>query len=237
MTYDHLMPIFFQDVRTSPTFNYTSPPIPTMPLAGGLGLTMQQVGLIMSFNGIIALFVQGLLFPLLASWLGVWRLFVIVTIGHPLAYFIVPYLLLLPTPWLYHGIFTALFIRNVFNIMAYPLLLILIKEACLSPSHLGKINGLAASVGGGCRTVASPVAGLLYGLGAQFRFAPLPWWASALVALAGAAQLPWIDRVKSKTALVRTAAAWAHDDEPSSSDGRGKATAAVRVHLTEVCGS
>jgi hypothetical protein len=198
---------------------------------------MQQVGLIMSFNGIIALFVQGLLFPLLASWLGVWRLFVIVTIGHPLAYFIVPYLLLLPTPWLYHGIFTALFIRNVFNIMAYPLLLILIKEACLSPSHLGKINGLAASVGGGCRTVASPVAGLLYGLGAQFRFAPLPWWASALVALAGAAQLPWIDRVKSKTALVRTAAAWAHDDEPSSSDGRGKATAAVRVHLTEVCGS
>jgi hypothetical protein len=199
MTYDHLMPIFFQDARMSPASE----------LSGGLGLSTQDVGLIMSINGIIALFVQGLIFPLMASYLEVWKLLLLVTIGHPLAYFIVPYLVLLPDSALYWGIYTTLFVRNFFSILAYPLLLIMIKEAAPSPSHLGKINGLAASTGGACRTVASPVAGILYGMGTQLRFTPLAWWCSALVAVIGAAQLPWIDRQRNKKAVVRTAAAWA----------------------------
>jgi hypothetical protein len=198
MTYDHLMPIFFQDTRM----------FPASELSGGLGLSTQDVGLIMSINGIIAMFVQGLIFPLMASWLGVWKLLLLVTIGHPLAYFVVPYLVLLPESSLYWGIYTSLFIRNFFSILAYPLLLIMIKEAAPSPSHLGKINGLAASTAGACRTVASPVAGILYGMGTQLRFTPLAWWCSALVALIGAAQLPWIDRQKNKKAVVRTAVAW-----------------------------
>jgi hypothetical protein len=226
MTYDHLMPIFFQDVRLFADVNFIHS---SSFLSGGLGLTIQQVGFIMSVNGVIALFVQGLVFPLMASWFGVWRLFVIVTIGHPLAYFIVPYLVLLPPQYMYHGIYAALFVRNFFSIIAYPLLLILIKEASPSPTHLGMINGLAASTGGACRTIASPVAGILYGLGSQMRFAPLAWWASALVAVIGAAQLPWIDRVKYKTATVRSAAAWREDDEPSRSGAlkKGAVTALV----------
>lgn len=206
MTYDHLMPIFFQDVKLL-SLSHVSHPT----LAGGLGLTIQQVGIIMSVNGILALVVQGLIFPVLASTFGVWRLFVLVTVFHPLAYLIVPYLILLPPQYLYPGIYATLFIRNFFSILAYPLLLILIKEASPSPSHLGKINGLAASTGGACRTIASPVAGILYGMGTEMRFAPLPWWSSALVALIGAAQIPWIERTKNKTASVRPA--WAEGEE------------------------
>ncbi|KAF2396083.1 MFS transporter [Trichodelitschia bisporula] len=202
MTYDHLMPIFFQDEK-----DYGAG------MTGGLGLSTQQVGIIMSVNGIIALFVQGLIFPFMASWLGVWPLFVIVTIGHPLAYVIMPFLSALPPNWLYTGIYTCLFVRNFFSIIAYPLLLILIKEAAPSSSHLGKINGLAASTGGACRTVASPVAGYLYGLGSQMHFSALAWWASAIIAVFGAFQIPWIKRQKHKTAHVRTAAAWAESIE------------------------
>jgi hypothetical protein len=198
MTYDHLMPIFFQDARV----------LPSSELSGGLGLSTQDVGLIMSVNGLIALFVQGLIFPFMASWLGVWKLLLLVTIGHPLAYFVVPYLVLLPASSLHWGIYACLFLRNFFSILAYPLLLIMIKEAAPSPSHLGRINGLAASTGGACRTIASPVAGILYGLGTQMRFTPLAWWCSAIIAIIGAAQLPWIDRQKNKKAVVRTAVAW-----------------------------
>ncbi|KAF2432820.1 MFS general substrate transporter [Tothia fuscella] len=198
MTYDHLMPIFFQDSRVTPASE----------LSGGLGLSTQEVGIIMSVNGIIALFVQGLIFPFMASWLGIWKLFILVTVGHPLAYFVVPYLVILPQQYLYLGIYTCLFIRNFFSILAYPLLLIMIKEAAPSPQHLGKINGLAASTGGACRTIASPVAGMLYGMGMQIKFTPLAWWCSALVAVIGAAQVPWIDRQKNKKATVRTAVAW-----------------------------
>ncbi|KAF2672608.1 major facilitator superfamily transporter [Microthyrium microscopicum] len=227
MTYDHLLPIFLQDVRFTPDVH----PFTTIStVAGGLGLSTQNVGLIMSINGIIAMPVQGIIFPLMASWLGVWRLFVIVTIGHPLAYILVPYLVLLPPTWVYTGIYTCLFVRNVFSILAYPLLLILIKEASPSPSMLGKINGLAASTGGACRTIASPVAGALYGAGSKMHWAALPWWASAVVALLGAAQVPWIERTKNRTAHVRTAAAFCEEDEEEV----GAVRKGARATLVEV---
>lgn len=193
MTYDHLMPIFFQDERIpggEEMINTVSSPIGTIygSFAGGLGLTVKQCGVILAFNGIIALFVQAFVFPLAASWLGVWRTFMLVTILHPIAYFIVPWLALLPDNLLYPGIYTCLAVRNLLSILAYPLLLILIKEASPSNSCLGKINGLAASTGAACRTMASPIAGLLYGVGDKIDFTALAWWASALVAIVGALQ-------------------------------------------------
>lgn len=193
MTYDHLMPIFFQDERipgggkmmalltTTPGTEYGS-------LAGGLGLSVKDVGVIMAFNGIIALLIQAIAFPLLAGCLGIWRTFMLVTVLHPIAYFIVPWLALLPENLLYPGIYTCLTVRNLLSIVDYPLLLILIKEASPSPNCLGKINGLAASTGAACRTMASPIAGLLYGVGNKIEFTALAWWASALVALIGAMQ-------------------------------------------------
>jgi hypothetical protein len=219
MTYDHLMPIFFQDKRAHPGNKLT----------GGLGLKTQSVGVIMSINGLIAMFIQGAIFPLMASWLGVWRLFVLVTLGHPIAYFVVPYLILLPESWLYTGIYASLFLRNFLSILAYPLILILIKEAAPSASCLGKINGLAASTGGACRTIASPVAGILYGVGSQMHFTPLAWWASALVAIIGAVQIPWIGRQKNKTAHVRTAWAETADEDENEKDNVSSLDAVAQV--------
>jgi hypothetical protein len=191
MTYDHLLPIFLQDKRANDISAFESS---TSSFAGGLGLSIQNVGLIMSINGIIALFMQAVVFPLLASWFGVWRLLVMVTIGHPIAYFIVPYLPLLPASMVYPGIYTCLTIRNLFSIIAYPLLLIMIKEAAPSAKHFGRINGLAASTGAACRSVASPIAGFLYGRSTLLHFTPLAWWASSLVALVGVMQIPWLAR-------------------------------------------
>jgi hypothetical protein len=73
----------------------------------------------------------------------------------------------------------------------------MIKEAAPSPNNLGKINGLAASTGAACRTMASPIAGLLYGLSIEMHFTPLAWWASALVALVGVMQIPFMGRAAS----------------------------------------
>lgn len=205
MTYDHLLPIFLQDKWVERNTSALS----ALPgsFAGGIGLSIQEVGMIMGVNGLIALFIQALVFPLMASWLGVWKLFVLVTVCHPIAYFVVPYLVLLPQDWVLTGIYVCLAIRNFLSIIAYPLLLILIKEASPSPSHLGKINGLAASTGGACRCIASPIAGLLYGIGSQLGFTALSWWVSAAVAILGAFQIPFITRQKHKTATIRAAVA------------------------------
>ncbi|KZM26379.1 transmembrane transport [Ascochyta rabiei] len=202
MTYDHLLPIFLQDKRAD---DVHAQELSSGALGGGLGLSTQQVGLILSINGVIQLAIQALVFPILADFFGVWRLLLLVTIAHPVAYIIVPFLQLLPPSIVYPGLFTALSVRNFTSILAFPLLLIMIKEAAPDKSHLGKINGLAASTGAACRSVASPIAGLLYGLSIEIRFTPLAWWASALVALVGALQVPFMNRAANNChARVRT---------------------------------
>lgn len=203
MSYDHLLPIFLQDDRLGGV-----PALATSPfdVPGGLGLSTKTVGLIMSVNGIIALFIQAVVFPLLADTLGVWKVFVLVTLLHPIAYFIVPYLSMLPESLLYPGIYACLTFRNFCGILAYPVILILLKQASPGPNFLGTINGLAASVGAACRTVAPPVSGLLYGWGADIGFTGLAWWGGGFIALVGTAQLYTIPRQKNDYTTVRSAA-------------------------------
>lgn len=193
MTYDHLFPIFAETERATSGDLV----IETMnALSGGLGLSIQQVGVIISINGLIALFIQAIIFPLVTSWLGVWKVFMLVTIFHPIVFVIVPYLVILPSDWLYTGVYTCLSVRNLFGILAYPTILILLKEACPSSSALGRINGLAASTGAACRTIASPLAGLLYSIGISIDFTALAWWASAFIAFTGTIQVFFISRKK-----------------------------------------
>jgi predicted MFS family arabinose efflux permease len=203
MTYDHLLPIFLEDDRRDPmssisVFAQSAFGINPFYCPGGLGLSVQRVGMIMSINGIIALFVQAAIFPLAAERLGIHRLFIVVSILHPIAYFIVPYLVFLPESYVTLGIYSCLAIRNVLSILAYPVLLILIKEATPSPCVLGKINGLAASAGAACRTVAPPVSGYLYTLGARMDFTGLAWYGSTFVACIGAVQCFSIKRQRNE---------------------------------------
>ena len=198
MAYDHLLPIFLEDERGE-SFSTFSQAVNPLSSTGGLGLSVQNVGVVMSINGIIALFIQAVIFPFAAEMLGIYRLFILVTLLHPIAYFIIPYLVYLPPSLLYPGIYFCLSIRNLLSILAYPVLLILIKEATPSPCVLGKINGLAASAGAACRTVAPPVAGYLYTMGSKMDFTGLAWYGSAFVAVLGAIQCLSVKREKAQT--------------------------------------
>lgn len=201
MCYDHLLPIFFQDKRIDHMTVLGASPFH---IPGGLGLSTKDVGVILSANGVIALFIQAVLFPLAAERLGIWRTFVLVTILHPVAFFIVPYLALLPQNLVYPGIYICLTIRNILSILDYPVILILLKQASPSLSVLGRINGLAASAGAACRTVAPPIAGLLYGWGSNIGFTGLAYWAAGGVAIIGVVQLWFVPREKSETTIVKS---------------------------------
>jgi hypothetical protein len=161
----------------------------------------------MSTDGIIALVIQSIIFPVLAHYLGIWRLFVIVTVLHPIAYFMVPFLVFLPRQLIYVGIYACLIVRNILSIIDYPILLILIKQASPADSAMGKINGLAASAGAASRTLAPPIAGLLYSSGAEIGCTAIAWWGSSLVASIGSLQLWFIQRDKRSSATVEPAAA------------------------------
>lgn len=199
MAYDNLIPIFFQDHRR--TADLAAQTLDSSTLRGGLGLSVYDVGLIMFINGFIALFIQAVIFPLAAEYLGIWRTFLLVTIGHPIGYAIVPLLAFIPTssPDLLNlGIYSCLAIRNLFGILAYPLVLILLKDASPSSASLGRINGAAASMGAASRTIASPVAGAIYTLGSQIENTALPWFITAAVAVVGAVQVCFIGRQKEE---------------------------------------
>ncbi|KAJ8112039.1 hypothetical protein ONZ43_g5482 [Nemania bipapillata] len=187
MTYDHLMPIFFEDKKAQFGDVFVTAFRPFYS-PGGLGLSMQAVGVILAVNGAIALFVQVVVFPLAAEKIGVFRLFLFVTALHPIAYLIVPGLTYVPEAILFPAIYFCLTIRNLLSIILYPLLLILIKEATPSPSMLGKVNGLAASAGAACRMIAPPVAGYLYSFGSQVDCTAIAWYGSAFVAVIGSVQ-------------------------------------------------
>lgn len=204
MTYDHLLPIFLQD-KNSRRLPDSYPSLFNIP--GGVGLSTRTVGVIMSTDGIIALVIQSIVFPVLAHYLGIWRLFVGVTVLHPIAYFMVPFLVFLPGQLLYVGIYTCLVVRNILSIIDYPILLILIKQASPSDSVMGRINGLAASAGAASRTLAPPIAGLLYSSGADIGCTALAWWGSSFVALIGAMQLWFVQRNIHASASIQTAAA------------------------------
>jgi hypothetical protein len=189
MTFDHLLPIFFEDART-PLAAHTlfDGHSPLLYSPGGLGLSLQAVGMVMAVQGVIALFMQAVVFPLAAERVGVYRLFLFVTVLHPVVYLLVPGLLYVPEGMVYPAIYACLAVRNFFSILLYPLLLILIKEATPSSSVLGRVNGLAASAGAACRMVAPPVAGYLYAVGKKMDCTALAWYGSALVAVVGAVQ-------------------------------------------------
>jgi hypothetical protein len=196
MSYDHLLPIFLEDDQgTRETISAIANGSP-LNVPAGLGLSVQQVGVIMSVNGMIALFVQAVIFPLVAERFGIYRLFITVSILHPIAYMMVPFLMYLPSSLLYPGLYTCLFVRNLLAIIAYPVILILIKEASPSPTVLGKVNGLAASAGAACRTVAPPISGYLYALGSKTHFTGLAWFGSAFVAALGSFQCFMISRTR-----------------------------------------
>ncbi|KAK1771654.1 major facilitator superfamily domain-containing protein [Phialemonium atrogriseum] len=205
MTYDHLLPIFFEDDRPlSPSSLLGSPVHSLSPFysPGGLGLSLRAVGMIMAVNGVIALFIQAVVFPFAAERLGIYRLFIFVTVLHPIAYLFVPFLLFVPESLLFPAIYVCLTIRNLFSILVYPLLLILIKEATPSPSVLGKVNGLAASAGAAFRMIAPPIAGYLYSLGKGMDCTALAWYGSAVVAVLGGIQCFSVKREKPRCTLA-----------------------------------
>ena len=242
MTYDHLLPIFSQDDRVPGSDQTMGTKMVASSIigneygsfAGGLGLSVKACGVILAFNGIIALLIQGVIFPVFASWLGIYKTLIFVTLLHPVAYFVVPWLALLPPAWLYPGIYACLTIRNFLSILAYPVLLILIKEASPSNSCLGKINGLAASTGAACRTMASPIAGLLYGEGDKIDFTALAWWGSAVVAVIGALQVFMVKRhTRGPHHRIRPAASFSAKFTYDGDETDRRKSSAVRISVSE----
>ncbi|KAJ4320983.1 hypothetical protein N0V84_005564 [Fusarium piperis] len=208
MTFDHLLPIFFEEKRAVATEMFHSASIFPLYSPGGLGLTLRNVGMILAVDGGIALCIQLFIFPWAVNKFGTYRLFIMVTVLHPIAYLLMPMLLLVPETLIFPAIYFCLIVRNILSIILYPLLMILIKEATPTPRALGKVNGLAASAGAACRMIAPPIAGFLWAVGSRnnVQCSALAWYGSAIAAVFGAVQCFSVPRQKNEEPTEETPA-------------------------------
>jgi MFS family permease len=199
MAFGAILPIYLLD---SPSYNSTTARSPKLDLSGGMGFSLHDVGGFLAVNGFIALFIQGVIFPLFVESTGVWLSFLVPTILYPICYVMMPFLSLLrpvgqiegepDSPVLSAGIYVTLCLQNFFGIIVTPCALILLKNACPSPLVLGRVNGLAMSAVCIARTISSPLVGVFYDAGGS----AAAWGGCAVVAIIGAIQLWWVPKDK-----------------------------------------
>ncbi|KAF3761246.1 MFS general substrate transporter, partial [Cryphonectria parasitica EP155] len=204
MAFGAILPIYLLD---APSYSAVGPH-PRLDLVGGMGFSLHDVGGYLAVNGFIALFCQGVIFPVFVEKAGVWLSFLLPTLLYPICYIIMPFLSLLrpsrvddgvntttaaapDESWLLPaGIYASMFLQNLLGIIATPCALILLKNATPSPLVLGRVNGLAMSAVCAARTVSSPLVGVVYDFGGS----AAAWGSCAAVAVLGAVQLWWVPR-------------------------------------------
>ncbi|KAI1641237.1 MFS general substrate transporter [Biscogniauxia mediterranea] len=159
-------------------------------LWGGLGYTVHDVGVYLAVNGVLGLFIQGVIFPVFVERVGVWRSFVWMVVLYPACYVVMPFLTAVPEGLRPSGIYLAMALQSFFGIVVSPCALILLKDATPSSRVLGRVNGLAMSACCLARTVSPPLVGIIYSTAGS----AAAWFSCAGVAVLGTAQLFWVPR-------------------------------------------
>lgn len=160
--------------------------------SGGLGLPSSRVGLATAIIGIIGLPLQILLYPRVQSWLGTLRSFRIFLPFSPLAYLLMPFLVLVPRkqPLLVWPAFTVVVaLQVVARTFSLPAAIILVNNCATDHSVLGTIHGVAQSISSAARTLGPFAGGWGLGLGLQHNIVGAIWWALAAEAMFGWALL------------------------------------------------
>jgi hypothetical protein len=206
MAFVSIIPIYVLD-------NPRNPGAGKLDLGGGLGMTVHDVGTYMAVNSVVALFSQGILFPLYIGYLGVWHSILSLTIFTPLVYIFAPFISLLGNPD--PGIYLMMALQGFCSIVIYPSQLIMLKNATAS-QNLGMVNGLAMSACSAARTIAPPLVGIFY---AGFGSAGA-WWSCAFVSVVAIVQVWFTPRAKEEEKkIMRRASRVVYDEDEEGGYG------------------
>ncbi|RMJ26520.1 MFS multidrug transporter [Aspergillus sp. HF37] len=154
-------------------------PMPTAPedsktgffhFNGGLGLPSSRVGLATAIIGVIGLPLQILLYPQVQNRMGTLPSFRTFLPFSPIAYMLVPFLV----------------VSRTFSL---PAAIILVNNSVTDASVLGTVHGVAQSISSAARTLGPFIGGWGLGLGLQHNMIGGVWWAVAVEALVGWALL------------------------------------------------
>jgi hypothetical protein len=188
--------------------------------SGGFALSTKAIGFMMAVQGLYSMIAQLWLFPWIIRRVGTLTAFRLVMVIWPILYFIVPYLILLPTKLQTTGIYFCLLAKITFHVIAFPSNAILLTNAAPSNQVLGTINGVAASVASLSRAFGPTVTGTIHSAGLKLGYSGLAWWAGGLVCAFGALESFWMEEVEGRM------------DRPSKEEESQQTTCEPLLHST-----
>jgi hypothetical protein len=154
---------------------------------GGMGLSPSQVGIATSVIGIIGLPLQLFVYPRVQFRLGTLRSFRTFLPLSPLAYALMPFLVLIPRASLlvWPSFTFVVALQVISRTFVLPAAIILVNNSVTDPSVLGTVHGIAQSTSSGARTLGPFLGGLGLGFGLSNNIVGAVWWALAVEAMLG----------------------------------------------------
>ncbi|KAH8898636.1 MFS general substrate transporter [Thozetella sp. PMI_491] len=164
---------------------------------GGLGLSSEKMGLANTTIGMIGIPLQLLLYPRLIGSLGVrtsYRVFLPLSI---VAYFSLPYLVLLPDDiaLVWTCLSAVLTMHVLSRTFVNPATMMLVNDSAPSPELLGTVHGLASSISSAARIMGPVAGGMILGWGLGHNLVGLPLWLLGIAAVVNWIILWWIEDV------------------------------------------
>ncbi|KAF2398608.1 MFS general substrate transporter [Trichodelitschia bisporula] len=194
-TFNNLWFLFLSTPRFDPANPYPPGHIQSPPFhfTGGLAMPPARIGLALSILGAIGIVIQLFVYPRVSARLGTERSYRYALLLFPVAYFIAPYLALLPSStappaaangvWIWGGITVVLAVQVLARTFALPAMVILVNNSCPHPSVLGTLHGVGQSVSSGMRTIGPAVAATLYGRGIEWGVIGTGYWFLGIIAI------------------------------------------------------
>lgn len=170
--------------------------------ASGLAFPPPTIGFAMAIIGFIGVALQFLLYPWANGRFGLMRCFRGSLILFPAAYYLAPYIALLPSTskapdpasgaavWL--GISFVLFLQVAARTFALPATIILLNNSSPHPSVLGTIHGLGQACSATFRTLGPILAGWWFGIWMERGVIGMAWWIVGSIAAVGCVAAYWV---------------------------------------------
>lgn len=170
--------------------------------ASGLAFPPPTIGFAMAIIGFIGVALQFILYPYANARYGLMRCFRGSLFLFPAAYFLAPYIALLPssspppaptsgwTVWI--GISCVLFLQVAARTFALPASIILLNNSSPHPSVLATIHGVGQACSATFRTLGPVLAGYWFGLWTERGIVGMAWWIVGSVAAIGCVASFWV---------------------------------------------
>ncbi|KAI0548954.1 major facilitator superfamily domain-containing protein [Xylaria curta] len=181
--YNTLWPSFLSDPVATPENAHVRLPFG---FVGGLGMPVNNVAISLAFAGILGIPLQFFGYSRVVKRLGMLRTWRVFLRGFPLAYFMIPYLSVVPSssprpsprdgPFVWIAIFFAQALIMFSASFAVPSQIVLTNNASPHPTALGRTHSTAEMVNSFTRTISPIAAGLFYSYGSAHGVTGLPWW-------------------------------------------------------------